>query len=124
MNWICRILGHKLKSASGNGISPRDMKYVYRYIVYCERGDYRKQTDEPTGVFDIKNGINLWGSGGICLGCKLNQTCPSSCVIPFEHNGHTFYPNFSMEHCPINSFDPKDPDYLDRLSKWGDTLVS
>lgn len=115
MKLMCRMFGHKIKYANAKGISPKLMKVIERRVTYCERKgcNYRIQVDKPIRDVDIKNGVNLWGSGGVCMGCTHYETCDYS----------SWGKPYMMEHCPINNFAFKNEGDRTRLESWGDTLI-
>lgn len=123
----CRILGHKLKRCETTGVSPRLFKVIHRVVYICERKgcDFREIHDTAIADFDLREGINLWGSGGVCYGCKKEESCafsprnakvgnlPLSAIIG----------GFCYIHCPIKAFEIKDEE-KHRLEECGDILVT
>lgn len=115
MKLICKIFGHNIKVAYGSGINPRLMQVIDRKVTYCQRKgcDYRQQEDHKVRDNDIKNGLNLWGSGGVCMGCSHYEIC----------NYSSRSKSYMMEHCPINNFAFKNEGDRTKLESWGDTLI-
>jgi len=121
MNIFCKLFGHKIRRAEAFGISPKFLKVVHRIVYYCERCGERSQFDIPVQDFDIKEGINLWGSSGVCSGCKNMKTCENSSYQLLRVKDVVIG---SFEHCPIKNFAPINPtEFRKELEKWGDTLI-
>jgi len=122
LSLLCRVFGHKIKRVETFGISPRLLKVIHRIVYYCERCGERSQIDIPVQDFDMKEGINLWGSSGVCYGCKYLKTCEySSYKILYRKNIGVIG---IYEHCPVKNFVPINPtEFRKELEKWGDTLI-
>jgi len=121
LSLLCRLFGHKIRRAEAFGISPKSLKIVHRIVHYCERCGKRSHFDIPVRDFDMKEGINLWGSAGVCSGCKNMKAC--------EHSSYQLLraekvPIGSFEHCPIKNFVPSnEAEFRKELKNWGDTLI-
>lgn len=124
---LCKLLGHKLKRDEVTGISPKLLKVIHRVVYYCERNcGFREQHDSVIADFDIKEGINLWGSGGVCYGCKRRQTCPAApenaVIEKTSLSVALLTGGFCYMHCPIHSFEIREEE-AHRLSECGDILI-
>jgi len=121
MSILCKLFGHKIRRAEAFGISLKFLKIVHRIAHYCERCGKKSHFDIPVRDFDIKEGINLWGSSGVCFGCKNVETCKYS-SYQLLRAGNVVIGSF--EHCPIKNFVPTNlAEFRKELKNWGDTLI-
>jgi len=106
------------------GISPKLLKVIDRVVYICERCGLREQHDTVIRDFDIKDGVNLWGSGGVCMGCKKNETCESSPsrIMMGNNPAHLVLGGFCYGHCPIHSFEIRE-EYVNQLQESGEILI-
>lgn len=123
---VCKHFGHKLKRHETRGISPKLLKHIHRVVYCCERKGcgFREQHDTVIGDFDLTDGINMWGSAGVCMGCKKREQCiyePSKATINGLRLG-VLVGGFCYLHCPIHAFEIKDEE-AHRLSECGDMLT-
>ena len=113
-----------MKRYDGNGISPKLMATVHRVVFMCDRCGLREQHDTVQSKFDIKNGINFWGSGGVCMGCKKNETCTSSPnkIMLGTKLAYQTLGGFMYSHCPIGEFAIIESE-KHKLNEASDTLI-
>jgi len=127
---LCKILGHNMKRYEGMGILPSlSPKVIRRTVFICGRCGLRQQFDAVLADYDLKQGINIWGSAGICYGCK-HKSCEMRPVNVKKVDGNTLYilgASFAYEHCPISNFEIREDlkeEYKETLKNWRDTLIS
>ena len=111
MKLLCRLFGHNLKRYTAEGIKPSILKYVFREVYVCERGDFRSEKDEITRDYDVSEGRIAYGSGGPCYLCSKYYTCPETPKGPYV-----------WVCCPVHSFEFGEG-WEERVRKW-DCLVS
>jgi len=99
-NLLCRILGHRIASDTICGKRIKGLSIVERKIIYCSRcGKLISRIDKEIGKWDLKEGIPLWGSLGICPTCKNFNSCDYAIS---SNVGHVIL------KCPIQNYIPKE----------------
>ena len=120
---FCKKHGHdypKMYDRFVTGISPIKLKKIDRYIYKCRHCGKTKFEDKEQGDYDLKHGLDIYGSSGICSACVKFNICP--------HSDGCGIHGWVRPACPINSFDPgcskKEFKKEMRKKKYGNTLVT